>query len=324
MVEPILLHNAEITGAYIPNTWTYEKFLSHMWDVGKEANKVVIGFVRQLLGVHKKTTNIAVLAETGKYPIAINIFNRIIKYWIRVSQSENRLLSGAVEANRILVQNNKQNWERIILFLFKALNMNINDATGKVEVTNLKLKLQNLYREWWKSRAKPTGVNKLDFYYKYKKAFEYEKYLDNIPRYIRIYITRLRLSSHSFPIEILRYCKNRKSRENRICHICNSNMVGDEEHYLLKCNNGELSRIRENFTKNIEEEIPQLQTFTEKNIIDYCMLMHDPAIQMPVAIFAKHLLCMYREETQGKIQVERSPIVTRTGRISRKPNKLNL
>ena len=44
-----------------------------MWEIGRELNKVIIGFLRQLLGVHKKTTNLAILAETGKYPIAIKI-----------------------------------------------------------------------------------------------------------------------------------------------------------------------------------------------------------------------------------------------------------
>ena len=136
-----------------------------MWDVGKEANKVIIGFLRQLLGVHKKTTNIAVLAETGKYPIALNIFIRIIKYWIRVNNSENRLLSGAVNANRELLKKNKQNWERIIIFLLKSIDVNINKTTEKIEVPNLKQKLQNLFKNWWNSQAKPTGVNKLDFYY---------------------------------------------------------------------------------------------------------------------------------------------------------------
>ena len=45
VIEPILLHNVEITGAYIPNNWNYEKFLQHMWEIGKEANKVVIVFL---------------------------------------------------------------------------------------------------------------------------------------------------------------------------------------------------------------------------------------------------------------------------------------
>ena len=61
-----------------------EKFKENMWDTGKELNKVIIGFLRQLLGVNKKTTNIGVLAETGKYPIAIKIFDQIIRYWPRL------------------------------------------------------------------------------------------------------------------------------------------------------------------------------------------------------------------------------------------------
>ena len=78
IIEPILLYNCEVTGTNIPNTWDYEKFKENMWDTGKELNKVIIGFLRQLLGVNKKTTNIGVLAETGKYPIAIKIFDQII------------------------------------------------------------------------------------------------------------------------------------------------------------------------------------------------------------------------------------------------------
>ena len=91
IIEPILLYNCEVTGMNIPNTWDYEKFKENMWDTGKELNKVIIGFLRQLLGVNKKTTNIGVLAETGKYPIAIKIFDQIIRYWLRLNDSDNML-----------------------------------------------------------------------------------------------------------------------------------------------------------------------------------------------------------------------------------------
>ena len=326
VVEPILLHNAEITGAYITKTWNYDKFLEHMWDIGKEANKVTIGFIRQLLGVHKKTTSIAVLSETGKYPIAINIFTRIMKYWIRINSSDNMLLVGAVRANRELLLKNKQNWERIVHFLLKAMDIEIDeDETGKkVEISNLKIKLQTLFQNWWTTQAKSTGVNKLDFYYKYKKSFQYEKYLDNVPRYIRLYITRLRVSSHSLPVEVMRYCKNKKKRENRKCPICNTNATGDEEHYLLTCNNGELSRIREDFMKNIREEIPQFKTFSDKNLMDYCLMLHDPRIQLPISVFVRNILCMYKEEVEGTSLLEKPPVITRAGRLCKKPNKLNL
>ena len=113
-------------------------------------------------------------------------------------------------------------------------------------------------------------------------------------------------------------------RRRCICSICNTNTVGDEEHYLLTCNNGELSRIREDFMKNIRMEIPQFETFPDKSIIDYCMLLHDPMIQMPVSVFVKNILGMYKEETEGITILEKPPVTTRAGRLSKRPIKLNL
>ena len=159
----------------------------------------------QLLGVHKKTTNLAIMSETGKYPIAIKMFKRIINYWIRTVSSDNALLVAAVKTNRKLFREKKQSWERIIIFLLKAICVQIptETQTENIKVPNLQLKLQTLFKDWWSNQAKPTGANKLDFYYQHKKTFKYESYLDNIPRYIRIYTTRLRVSSHTIPIEIL-------------------------------------------------------------------------------------------------------------------------
>ena len=54
VVEPILMYNCEISLAYMPKSWSYEKFKNKMWDRGAEVNKVTLSFLRQLLGVHKK------------------------------------------------------------------------------------------------------------------------------------------------------------------------------------------------------------------------------------------------------------------------------
>ena len=143
-----------------------------------------------------------------------------------------------------------------------------------------------------------------------------------------MYITRLRLSSHSLPIEVLRYKytgqKKKIDRENRKCTICNLEETGDENHYLMTCTNGELDNIRKKFMKNIREEIPQFKQFTDRNIIEYCMLLKDPIIQKPMSVYVKDILQTYKDETEGTMHVKNSPIKTRTGRISRKPTKLNL
>jgi hypothetical protein len=85
VVEPILTYNCEVTEAFMPDIWNYDKFKSKIWDSAQELNKTNLSFIRQILGVHKKTTNIALLAETGKFPICIKIFSQIIKYWMHIS-----------------------------------------------------------------------------------------------------------------------------------------------------------------------------------------------------------------------------------------------
>ena len=139
-----------------------------------------------------------------------------------------------------------------------------------------------------------------------------------------MYITRIRVSSHPFPIEVQRYNRNKKKREERKCDICNTNSIGDEEHYLLKCQNAEMEHIRDNFIKNIKEKIPQLENFSNSNIIDYCMTLSDERIHVPIGTYIKQIITTYKEETEGKLDTEKPPIKTRIGRLVKKPSKLNL
>ena len=91
MVEPILLYNCEIALACIPKEWTIDKFKEKMWE-GKEVDKVLKGFLRQILGINKKTTNMDILAETGKFPLSVNIYIQMMKYWVRLLTTDSLLL----------------------------------------------------------------------------------------------------------------------------------------------------------------------------------------------------------------------------------------
>ena len=182
--------------------------------------------------------------------------------------------------------------------------------------------IQKMYLDWWEEQ-KPKST-KLDFYYKYKKMFRFEPYLDNVPKYIRQHLTRLRLSSHSLPVEVMRYRKIKVSRDERKCTICNLDKKGDEEHYLLECNNAEISHLRNTFWDNIRVEIPQFENFTNKNIIDYCLNLGDSNIQMKFGILVKNILETYREETEGLREKPELPTQTKSGREIRKPKKLDL
>ena len=61
IVEPILTYNCEVALASLPKSWNYTDFVLNMWDHGVEINRVVSNFLRQILGVHKKTSNVSLL-----------------------------------------------------------------------------------------------------------------------------------------------------------------------------------------------------------------------------------------------------------------------
>ena len=71
VVEPILLYNCEITVAFMPKKWTYECFIDNIWNMKLEINKVVHNYIKQILGVGKKTSTNGILAECGKYPLCM-------------------------------------------------------------------------------------------------------------------------------------------------------------------------------------------------------------------------------------------------------------
>ena len=61
-----------------------------------------------------------------------------------------------------------------------------NPINNKKIINKFKVRIKSLFDKWWKAQAIVTGQNKLDFYYKLKRSFNYESYLDNVPRSTRI------------------------------------------------------------------------------------------------------------------------------------------
>ena len=74
---PILCYGAEI--------WGYEG-TEHIECVQLKLYKRVIGF-------NNITSNLAILAECGRYPLYVNYFTKCIKFWLKIiSMNDNRLI----------------------------------------------------------------------------------------------------------------------------------------------------------------------------------------------------------------------------------------
>ena len=288
-------------------------------------NKANLSFLRQILGVHKKTTNIALLAETGKLPLCIKIFSHIVKYWMRLKATEKNLLREAHKVNEENFAAGRRSWMKMINFLTKFSEIDkdkrilIKDINKMTKI--FKIKTCSKYKEWWTHQAVITGSNKLDFYYKFKRHFNFEKYLDNVPRNIRIPLTRIRLSCHPFPIETGRYSRPKILRKDRLCQICNLKSVGDEMHYLCFCKNEILEKIRNKFITDMKSKCPKMAPLSKENIIDYCLTLHDPETQLPMAMYAKEITDTFKDITNLQSK-PKTCVVTRYGRQTKAPARL--
>ena len=88
---------------------------------------------------------------------------------------------------------------------------------------------------WYHDREKPKD-GKLSTYLKLKSNVGFEPYLQIVENLdYRRSITRIRISSHKLQIERGRY--NNTPRELRFFNKCNENMIEDEIHSLLHCQN---------------------------------------------------------------------------------------
>ena len=175
-------------------------------------------------------------------------------------------------------------------FLRKLTNISLNT---KETINTFKESMKILFQMKWKSETEKEKT-KLDFYFSLKKNFGFENYLDNISHSARTAITKLRLSCHCLPIEVLRY--NGTEREDRTCNICLSNRIGDENHYLIECQNQGMVGVRQKFLTDIRKLCPQMATFSTVNIMTYCISMKDEKVQEITANFVDNLFKCFKME----------------------------
>ena len=102
----ILLYKT-IWGPYMfRKTKSYESFKSNFFKNIKEIERIQLGFYKIILGVHSKTTNLAVYAELGKFPLISQVSTFVAKYWLRICSTHlNNTLIG--EARNLCLGTNQ-------------------------------------------------------------------------------------------------------------------------------------------------------------------------------------------------------------------------
>ena len=188
-----------------------------------------ISFLKYILGVNKNASNLAVLSETGRYPLYISIVLSIVKYLHRLENGNSELLHHAYVVSKTLHFQGVQTWYSSAMFILKELQLDISCLRNMTlyqitEVVKRRL-IKTFLASWDKKRTQAFISGKLDTYFRIKKSFEREPYLCMSKFSLRMALCKFRISAHQLMIELGRYKKNKLQRDERICKKCDTGNV---------------------------------------------------------------------------------------------------
>ena len=260
VVTPILLYGSEIWGTY--NYLSFEK-----WDKC-DMERVHLNFCKRLLGVNRSTTNILVRGELGRYPLKLNVENRIKSFFDHVKKApEDSLIYQAYLMNLELppdlnCSTHIQNVKR---------NLNLEDFHSCTK-SMFKLSQKTSYNRYWTREM--SSSKKGEFLFRLKKGIILEPYLmQHNKRKLRVITTKLRLSDHCLAIETGRRQSPKIDREDRVCQICNEEFIEDEKHFLLKCEH--YSVVRDTFLNQVFKSYPSTKQLNSDDLLQFMFLCED-------------------------------------------------
>lgn len=274
-ITPILTYGSEV--------WGYENT-----DI---LESVHMKFCKFLLNVKQSTPNCMIYAELGRYPINIAIKVGMIQYWKRLLIANDRKLTKIMYYYMLWCHLNQMYTDKWLMCVRDILYRNGMGYLWENQefacTMNIKYHIQERLQCQFEQccMASIRSSSKCTLYKEVKIVFELEKYLVCLPRSLYIYLTKLRLSSHKLPIETGRY--NNTPRELRVCDMCSDNVLGDEYHLILECNNNTITNLRNlHLPKDIVSR-PSMYSFT-----NMLKSLHNDDIGVNLAIFLKMCKCL--------------------------------
>ena len=238
-IKPILIYGSEIWGMFSVDSSSCRKTsdycLEKIFSNG-HTEQSHMKFLKYILGVNRKTANIAVMSELGRYPIYFSVILAMLKFCHRLESFQEGLLYDAYICNKDLHFSKISTWYSSILYIMDKLKINsLNLKLGQLckQVKNIMFK--SFLNFWHSVKLNATSSNrgKLNTYFYLKSHFGKEKYLEINNFKTRQSICKIRISAHSLNIETGRY-KNIE-RSERKCTNCFMGDVEDEQHFIMNC-----------------------------------------------------------------------------------------
>ncbi len=125
-------------------------------------------------------------------------------------------------------------------------NSGMSDVQICQDVSNylwLKSSFEGSVKDQWVTewRSLLSSKSSCISYVSYKDSFALERYLVKLPKFLGFHCVDCRLRTNNQGLTVVTGRYNGTPREERTCNKCNNNVIGDEYHVLLECNNQEIT-----------------------------------------------------------------------------------
>ncbi len=242
LVKPILMYGCEIWAVDSLQNKKCSMILSGQ-KVALKAEKLELKLLKYLLAAPKNASNVAVRSEFGRLPLRFYALSQILKFYYRLKIGCKNVL--LVKVFNALSDATVNPFSQILTTLVEC-NMKLYVPQIRQNIkAHVKKSLESLddplYEQW---DADIYNNRKLTTYSTIKESHDLEGYIINInDRFLRKYLSMLRLSCHPLKIETGRYRKI--PQELRLCDFCNLNEVESEYHMIMRCSL--YNNLRDNF-----------------------------------------------------------------------------
>jgi ribosomal protein S24E len=294
MIKPILLYGSEIWAIFGWKQNNFHNIQKYLFNDKHKFEALHIKMCRNILGVHKKATEIMVRSELGRYPLMSNILQNIYRYWQHLlNMDETSLVYNTL---KIMIEKDRQgqiNYYSRLKGLLTVMNSQefIHKTTKSESVRNshhirtvFQTKFTSVFFRTLEEKAnRQSSGGRFEIYDKVKKQYKFENYLLLKKNNLRRNITNIRISTHNLPIEVLR--KSNIERNMRKCTLCDTGAVGSEVHVLMLCQNPRIQQLRLNLDHNINKVISQWKSIPDLQKFIYLVSAVDENCNFYFAVF---------------------------------------
>ena len=232
----------------------------------KDLERIHLKYSKMILGVRQNSCNDAVYGELGRYPLYIIRYVQIIKYWLKLINTDNIILKHVYEHAYEGCEHGDRNWVSNVKALlddygFSYIWRNPKNVHIKSFIISFKTRIIDCFCQKWYTDVQSNNVLNT-IYVNIKDSFGEEKYLDIVMcKRLRKCITTIRISSHNLRIQTGRFGRERIERNERFCQMCESREVEDEFHFIIKCNT--FDALRRKYIRRYYRERPSMFKFIE-------------------------------------------------------------